>query len=185
MSAIHIGPRTIINPLIKDKATFLETSAETNGRRTLIQVELAPAGGNDLHYHKTFDETFTVIKGTLGIQTGKEIHYLLPGESITANAGQLHRFFNPSKEEAIVFNVSLNPGSVGFENTLQVVYGLASDGLTTSKCVPKNPYHLGLITLWSDTNMPGWMSKLEPVLRWFARQAIREGIDRELLARYC
>jgi hypothetical protein len=79
MSAIHSGPRTIENPLIKDKATFLETTADTNGASTLIQVELAPSGGNGLHYHKTFDETFTVLEGSLGVQIGKKISYLSKG----------------------------------------------------------------------------------------------------------
>ena len=45
-------PRRIYNPVQKDYATFLETSAETNGLRTLIEIELAPGGGNLVHYHK-------------------------------------------------------------------------------------------------------------------------------------
>ena len=64
MTAITLNARTIENPIIKDKATFLETAAETNGKFTLIQVELAPKCNNDLHYHKTLDETFTAGDGT-------------------------------------------------------------------------------------------------------------------------
>ncbi|HLP93146.1 MAG TPA: cupin domain-containing protein [Saprospiraceae bacterium] len=185
MSAIYVSRRTVENPLIKDKATFLETAAETNGARTLIRIELAPEGGNDLHYHKSFDETFTAIQGRLGIRVGKEVHILEEGQSMTAKAGQLHCFFNPSKEETILFDVTLNPGSEGFETTIYVAYGLAADGLTTRKSVPKNPYHLALLLHWGDTQMPGLMRWFEPVFRWLARVAIRKGIDRELIARYC
>lgn len=185
MSAIHSGPRTIENPLIKDKATFLETTADTNGASTLIQVELAPSGGNGLHYHKTFDETFTVLEGSLGVQIGKKISYLKKGESATVPAGAVHRFFNASNSERAVFNVLLQPGNRGFEQTLQVVYGLAKDGRTTATSMPKNLYHFALIVHWSDTNIPGFFSLLEPVFRWLARRAVKKGIDQELIAQYC
>ena len=185
MSTITLAARTVENPIIKDKATFLETAAETDGKFTLIQVELAPKGGNGLHYHKTFDETFTVLEGTLGIQVGKQTTYLKQGESATAPAGQSHRFFNPSDVETVVFNVLLQPSHPGFETTIQVAYGLASDGLTTSTGVPKSLYHMALILEWSDTNLPGIFSWLEPVMKWLAKRAVKKGIDKELTDRYC
>ncbi len=177
--------RTIENPIIKDKVTFLETAAETQGKYTLVQVELAPGGGNGVHYHKSFDETFTVVAGRLGIQLGLEFHTLETGESATAPANILHRFYNPSDTEKVVFNVLLQPGSTGFEQTLQVAYGLARDGRMNRKGVPKNLYHMALIIQWSDTNLPGLFSLFEPVLRWMARRAVRKGIDRALVAQYC
>jgi len=177
--------RVVENPLIKDRVTFLETAAETNGKFTLVQVELAPNGGNELHYHKTFDETFTVVDGVLGIQLGKEIIHLKKGESATAPVGSLHRFFNPSATEKVVFNVLLEPGSEGFERTLQVAYGLARDGRTSPKGIPKSLHHMALIIQWSDTNLPGVFSRLEPMMRWLAQRAIRKGMDKELIAEYC
>ena len=45
--------RRYYHPLQKDYATFLETSEETGGDRTLIEIEVAPGGGNAPHYHKT------------------------------------------------------------------------------------------------------------------------------------
>lgn len=180
-----IASRTIENPLIQDKVTFLETAAETGGKFTLVQVELAPNGGNDLHYHKTFEETFTAVEGVLGIQLGKQIIHLKKGESATAPVGSLHRFFNPSASEKIVFNVLLQPGSEGFETTLQVAYGLARDGRTTQKGIPKSLYHMALIIQWSDTNIPGLFTLFEPVMRWLARRAVQKGIDKALIAEYC
>ncbi len=185
MSAITLAARTIENPIIKDKVTFLETSAETNGKFTLIQVDLAPRGGNDLHYHKTFDETFTVMEGILGVQIEKEISYLHKGESATVQAGQLHRFFNPSDEHSVIFNVMVQPGSQGFETALQVVYGLACDGRTTSSMIPQNLSHMALIVQWSDTNAPGIFTWIEPVMKWLAKRAVEKGIDKALIARYC
>ncbi|MFM9946410.1 MAG: cupin domain-containing protein [Saprospiraceae bacterium] len=176
--------RTFVNPLIKDKATFLETSAETGGKFTLIQIELGPNGGNGLHYHKTFDETFTVQEGILGVEVDKQILHLKEGESATVQMGQLHRFFNPSATEKVVFNVLIEPGNSNFEKVIQIVYGLAADGRTTSSSVPKNMYHMALIVQWGDTNAPGFFTVIVPILKWLAKRAISKGIDRELLDKY-
>lgn len=176
--------RTIVNPMIKDKVTFLETAAETGGKFTLIQIELEPKGGNDLHYHKTFDETFIVQEGVLGVEVDNQILQLKEGESATVQMGQLHRFFNPSATEKVVFNVLIEPGSSGFEKVVQIVYGLAADGRTSSDSTPKNMYHMALIVEWSDTNAPGFFTLIAPILKWLAKRAIRKGIDRELTDKY-
>lgn len=178
-------PRTIINPLIRDTVTFLELSSETGGQYSLAQIELAPAGSNESHYHRTFDETFTCVAGTLGLQVGTTTLSVTPGQSATAKAGEVHRFFNPSAEHPVTFNVLVDPGSRGFERMLQVAYGLAADGLTNAKGVPKNAFHTALLVRWGDTNMPGLLSLLEPVLRWLATRAERNGTAQSLLDRYC
>jgi quercetin dioxygenase-like cupin family protein len=77
-------PRTITNPLIGDTVTFLETSEETNGAYTLVEVTLAAGGGNGLHYHLDFDEEFEVIEGVLGVQCEKEILHLKHGQTAIA-----------------------------------------------------------------------------------------------------
>lgn len=185
MPTISPSTRTIVNPLIKDKVTFIQTAAETQGERTLLRVELAPGGGNDLHYHKTFEEAFTVISGNLGIQLNRDIIELNAGESAIAPRGVSHRFFNLSDTYPAVFEVELLPASAGFETCLQVAYGLAADGLTSNSSAPKNLYHLALLVQWGDTNLPGIFRLLEPVLRLLGKRAIRRGMDQELIQRYC
>jgi quercetin dioxygenase-like cupin family protein len=64
----------------KDYATFLQTSEETGGERTLIEIELSPGGGNQPHYHLTYDEHFEVPEGALEVQLGKASRTLRPGE---------------------------------------------------------------------------------------------------------
>ncbi len=177
--------RTITNPVINDRVTFLELSAETRGEYSLAQIELAPGGSNELHYHRTFDESFTCVEGTLGLQVGTETLLLSPSESVTAKAGQVHRFYNPSSGEPVTFNVLIEPGSPGFERMLQVMYGLAADGLTTRKGVPKNLYHTALIVRWGDTNMPGLLSFIEPLLCWLSRRAESNGTAKALIDKYC
>ncbi len=59
--------RTIVNPIIKDTVTFLKTPEETNGQMTEAEITLMPGGGNPLHYHKTYSETFSALEGELGV----------------------------------------------------------------------------------------------------------------------
>lgn len=47
----------------KDYATFLKTSAQTGGKHTLIEIEVAPGGGTIPHYHLAYSERFEVLEG--------------------------------------------------------------------------------------------------------------------------
>ena len=176
--------RTFANPAINDSATFLKTSEETNGEYTLIEIELGKSDGPPLHYHNAFSETFQVQDGVLYLQVGKKIHILQVGESVTVPPGTNHRFYNES-EEIVKFHITLNPGHAGMENFIKIFYGLASDGLTDKKGKPKKFAHLAVALVISDSNAPGWMSLLSPVIRSVARRAKKDGTEKWLLDRYC
>ena len=177
------NPRRIYNPVQKDYVTFLKTSEETNGECTLVDVELAPKGGVVLHYHKTYSEKFDCLDGELMVQAGKAIHTLLPGQSITALPNINHRFFNTS-DKVCKFRVELRPASRGFEQSLQVGYGLARDGQTNDKGFPKDRLALAWLFDISESNLPGWMSIFEFILRKQAKKARAKQLDRELVERY-
>jgi mannose-6-phosphate isomerase-like protein (cupin superfamily) len=123
-------PRRIYNPVQKDYVTFLETSAATSRERSLAEIELAPGGGNRVHYHKAFAERFEVL-AELHVQVGKAIHILKPTQSAAALVTTLHRFFNPTAQPTR-FLVELRPGHTGFEQAIQIAYGLAAAGKTTT-----------------------------------------------------
>lgn len=176
--------RTIINPLIKDTVSFLQTSDETKGTLSELELTLMPGGANFLHYHKSFTETFTAIDGVLGLQTGKQKILLQPGESYSVQPGMPHSFFNPGNKE-IKFNIQIRPGHKGFENSLRILYGLAEDGLTNKKSVPKSLQHIAVIGSMSDSYMPGFMKLLTPLFAYFTKQAKRNGLEQSLIDKYC
>jgi len=176
--------RRYYNPIEKDHATFLKTGEETGGEYTLIKVEVAPGGGTEPHYHKTYDEHFEVLEGALEVLVGEETRTLGPGQRAAAERNTLHRFRNPT-DGPTTFLVGLVPGHAGFEKAVKVAYGLASDGRVFSDGTPKNPYHLAVILEWSEIRIPGVMGALEPLFRLLARQARRKGIDKRLEAEYC
>lgn len=176
--------RRYYHPVQKDYTTFLETSEETGGDHTLLEIELAPGGGNTPHYHKTYDEHFEVVEGTLEVLVGKETRVLRPGQKAVAPRNTLHKFRNPGEERAR-FLVELRPGSAGFEKAIKAGYGLARDGRVRADGTPKNLYHLAVLLEWSGIRLPGVFTIAEPLLRFLAKRARRKGIDRELEARYC
>lgn len=175
-------PRVISNKAIKDRVTFLQRT-DGKGLPTILEIELAPKGGNPPHIHTSYAETFTCIKGTLGINlAGKKI-FLQPGEKATAPIGTVHNFFNPS-EETITFKVELEPGHKGFEQAAIVGYGLANDDLTNANAIPKNILHTALLLDIGGMVFPGIMRLLMPVFRLLATFARKQGIEKKLLETY-
>lgn len=176
--------RTIINPIYKDTITFLETSTETGHKFSLGELTLLPGGGNPPHYHTAFSETFTAIKGVLGLRLRCEEIFLKPGEEYTVHIGEVHNFFNPGPEE-ITFHVKFTPGHEGMEHALRIAYGLATDGLTDKKGIPKSLIAAALIMDMSNSYPSGLFSVLKPLLSFLAKKAKKKGIDKALILKYC
>lgn len=175
--------REIYNPIQRDRVTFLKTAAETGGELTLLEMEVAPGGGNFLHIHTSYSERFTVIEGELGVQIGDQQQVLRAGETSLALAGTVHRWYNPSAQPARIY-VELRPGHAGFEQALRIGYGLATDGYTNAAGIPKSLLHLAVLTQMSDIKMVGPLALLAPLfglLAWIARRC---SVEATLLARY-
>lgn len=175
--------RKIYNPIQKDSVTFLKTSGDTNGTCTLVEVELADGGGVGLHYHKTYSEEFECLEGEVQVKLGKELHTLRPGESAIADPYVNHLFRNRSGKPCR-FRVELKPASRGFEQSLQIGYGLARDGECRPNGFPKDKLALAWLFEISESNLPGWMSFFEFILRRQARKARRTDLDKKLVERY-
>ena len=173
-------PQSIYNPLAKDKVSFLLSGEDTNGAYELVEVVLAPEGGVDLHYHTTFVEEFEPVKGTLGVEVDGKHILVEPGEIAIAPKNSLHRFFNPSKSETIVFKTYIKPAR-HFEQTLRIAYGLINDGKTTSSGIPKSIWHLALLFHHGESYMKGvplWLQK--GVFGLLFRLAVYLGKQKEL-----
>lgn len=169
------------NPLIGDRIYFKKYAHEPGPATTVIDVELKAGGGNELHYHLSYDEHFECLDGELSLEVDKRIIVLQPGQTATAPRRSVHRFFNTSAEPAR-FRVTITPGQPGFEQVLKIVYGLAADGLLNAKGQPRKFWQIGTIVELSDTNLPGIFRLLQPLLRRSARRALADGrFERELL----
>lgn len=176
--------RRIYNPIQKDAAIFLVTAEESGGERTLVEIELAPGGGNQLHLHTDFAEHFEVVEGELVVQLGRDEHVLNPGDTATAPARTLHRFYSRTSTPTR-FRVDLRPGNPGFERALRIAYGLAEDGLLTATGMPRRLDHLAVLVDMGATLPAGPLAMLLPLFRWLAARARKRGVEAELIARYC
>lgn len=175
--------RVFVNPVFKDRATVLENVEETGGKYMLGELEVAPGGGNFMHTHIAFEETFTAVKGVLGIALKNKKYFLNPGESITIPLHTPHHFFNPGKEP-ITCHIKFVPGHEGFVKGIAIGYGLAADGKTNSKGIPTNLMHLALLIVLTDTRPTGIMSMLFPFFKWLAYRAKKNGTEQALLEKY-
>lgn len=178
-----INNRRIYNPVQKDAVIFLKTSEETQGELTLVEVELAPHGGNSPHYHTAFSEQFEVLEGELNVQLGKENHVLKAGQKATAQPHVIHRFYSTS-DQPTRFQVELRPGSSDFENALRIAYGLADSGETFKDGTPKNLLAFGYVVTLSSTGLPGAWALLTPLFKMLNKIALMRGIDKRLAERY-
>ena len=177
--------RTIVNPIIKDTVTFLQTTEESGGKLIEAIITLMPGGGNPLHYHKSYSETFTAIEGELGVKLGKRKTMILKeGETHVVKPMELHSFFNPTDRE-IKFNVKVEPALLGFEQALRILYGMAGDGLTDKNAVPKSLKHKAIIVCMSDMNIPGIFTLMFPLLKRIANKARSSGEEQFLIDKYC
>jgi quercetin dioxygenase-like cupin family protein len=178
-----VASRRFYNPVQKDAATFLETLEESEGTRTLIQVELAPGGGNAIHKHLEFSEHFEVLEGALTVHLDGIDHQLAAGDTAVAAAGRLHRFKNAA-DTTTVFRVELRPAHRGFERSIQIAYGLAEDGKVRKDGTPKNLLHLAVLVTESGSRIAGPMRILQPLFGMLTAVARRRGVDRELARKY-
>jgi mannose-6-phosphate isomerase-like protein (cupin superfamily) len=134
---------TVENPVTGERVTFLETAAETNGERVVIDVTVDPDGFvAAAHVHPYQSERFEIVEGTLEFKLGNETVMAGPGDVVMVEPGTLHRFRNAG-ESAVRFLTEVRP-ALGFEQFIETMYGLAADGKTNPKGMP-NPLRLAVI----------------------------------------
>jgi mannose-6-phosphate isomerase-like protein (cupin superfamily) len=180
----ELRPRTVfINPIYKDVATVISERDENGNESYYGLLEVYPGGGNPFHVHHSFEETFTAVKGTLGVAVKGKKMYLRPGESFTVPIKTPHHFFNDTQEK-IVCHIRFSPPHFGFIKGIAIAYGLAADGKTTRTGMPKSLTHLAVIIKLTDTNPSGPVALLVPLFKWLAKRAERKGVLQQLLEKY-
>lgn len=178
-----IASRRIHNPVQGDSVTFLETSAESGGERTLCAFEVAPGGRVKPHFHMSYSEHFIVHEGHLTVTTGEETHEVGPGEDVLVTPGVRHAWRNDHSER-VMADLELRPGHTGFEEGLRILFGLAADGRVLADGLPRNPLHTAVLLKLGELRLPGAYAALRPLFGLLARIASRSGVERELRRRY-
>jgi mannose-6-phosphate isomerase-like protein (cupin superfamily) len=153
----------IHNSITGETIRFVETAADTDGERVVIDVLVEPNGFvASAHLHPYQTEVFEVTDGELTFKLGKEIVVATAGESVTVGPKTAHQFWNAS-ETAARFRCTVTP-ALQFEQLLETMFGLANDGKTNAKGLP-NPLRLAVIANnhFDDVRLPfppAWVQKL-------------------------
>src|SRR5450432_2852867 len=161
----------------------LISSADTS-KNSKLELNIFPGEKTPWHYHTLFSETFEVLKGTLEVGKGKDIHHLKQGDIATIKPNEKHYYHNVSNEECII-TTTLNPGNKNFENSLFILKGLAKDGLASDEGTPRKFLDLVLFIYLSNSRMVGFQKIAEPIFNLFAEAAIEKGHLNELIQKYC
>ncbi|MDQ8046430.1 MAG: cupin domain-containing protein [Solirubrobacteraceae bacterium] len=184
MTITPASDRRLQHATVDEVITFIETAADTGGRRTLVEVDLGPGGGTPMHRHRRFQEVFEVLDGQLTVWLDGKPSHLAPGDVVTVPIGSPHRFQNLS-DGPVRFRTAITPAEPGFERLQQVGFGLAQDRRIGRNAMPKDPRHVALMLAWSDTNLVGLVPRLlSPVLRLLVVLARVSGEERRLIDRY-
>lgn len=173
------APRTVRFSDGNYESTFVKTARDTKGAYELIRVQIEPNGGNHFHYHRNFEETFTVEEGELTVFVGEEAVVLKPGQFVTAQRGMLHTFKNTT-DQVVTMTVKVEP-ALGLEKSIRVAYGLSNTGRWHGASRMRNMWRLVLQLGYSGTYLPGVPPLIqEPLVDSLAKIAQWRGEDAEL-----
>lgn len=123
------------NPVTGERFVIRLGTHETGGERLIVDIYVRPGGAVAVeHIHPTLDETFTILKGRVGIAIGGESSIAEPGRRFQVPRGTAHNWWNAGDEEAHLM-VEITPAA-RFEAMIRNLFGLAQDGRTDRKGMP-------------------------------------------------
>jgi quercetin dioxygenase-like cupin family protein len=119
-----------------DRAVVREGSEDTNGERLVVDLYVRPGGAvAGKHVHSYITERFEVLSGTVRFHLDGRDEVAGPGQEVVVPPGAVHDWWNVGEDEAHVL-VDIRPAE-RFELMIQNLYGLANDGKTNARGVPK------------------------------------------------
>lgn len=125
-----IAQQSIENKRTGDKITWLETSGDTDGRRLVYQLEIAPRGHWPwVHAHEQQIKTLEISRGIVAVSHGKSSTILTAGERIVIPKKVPHQWTNSSFDLPAIVTVTVEP-ALKTEVFLEQYYGLSNDNKT-------------------------------------------------------
>lgn len=123
------------NPVTGERVVIRLGTQETGGERLVADLYIRPGGAvAGEHVHPSLDETFTILKGRIGILINGIRFFAEPGQTLHVPRGTAHDWWNAGEEEAHLV-VEVTPAA-RFELMIRNFFGLAQDGRTDKKGMP-------------------------------------------------
>ncbi|MGC3997084.1 MAG: cupin domain-containing protein [Anaeromyxobacter sp.] len=178
-----MNERTIHNPVSGETATWIESSTESGGARTVIDFEVTPGGGVTGHRHTNHREQIAVLEGEIEVTCGGTTRRYGAGEVAVIEPRAVHHWRNPG-QGVLRFRGTMTPGHPGFETFLRVWFGLARDGALRRSGLPRRVADMALLVDWDPSIAAGPLRLMAPLLRRAARRPSARARAGELLRRY-
>jgi quercetin dioxygenase-like cupin family protein len=166
-------------------ASIKESVTANKGKRTVIESVLTAGASIPPHYHRKFDKTFEILEGEISLWQGNEEIVLKAGESATIKKDIVHNYQVGNSK--VVVKVTLEPGSLCFENAIKVIQGIhrAGEEAQIGNAENNNIVFMAIISKLTDANFMG-----EPGATLETFLLSEEGkqvmyIQNELLEKYC
>ncbi len=159
---IHAGDM-LENPITGERLLFRKTSSDTGGEVVVLETFVKPDGFvAAAHVHPYQEERFEILDGSVGFMLEGKEFVAGPGEKLTVPAGTPHRFWNAGEEEAR-FVCEVRP-ALQFEQLIETMFALASDGKTNSRGLPNSLRLAVIANATFDTVRlpfpPAWMQRM-------------------------
>ncbi|MCB0032394.1 MAG: cupin domain-containing protein [Anaerolineales bacterium] len=143
--------KTVRNPAIGHRITFLQTADQTNGE--LLQIMYAVEGPESQpaiprHIHLQSEERFEVVQGQLGVILDGERQLFVSGEQLLIPPGTPHTFWNAGEGELRFITDVRPPGRQ--QTYWETVFGLAEDGKVGKNGLP-HPLQLAVVAPLADS----------------------------------
>lgn len=119
-----------------DRFVVREGSEDTRGERLTGDLYIRPGGAvAGRHVHSYLTECFEVRSGTVRFHVGGRDEVATAGRRVEIAPGVVHDWWNIGDDEAHVL-VEIRPAA-RFELMIQNLFGLANDGRTNARGVPR------------------------------------------------
>jgi quercetin dioxygenase-like cupin family protein len=119
-----------------DRFVVREGGDDTGGERLLGDLHIRPGGAVAAkHVHAYTTERFEVVSGTVRFHVDGRDELARPGQQVEVPPGVVHDWWNVGDDDAHVL-VDIRPAQ-RFELMIQNLYGLANDGKTNARGVPR------------------------------------------------
>lgn len=117
------------NPITGERGVVRQHATDSNGQTVVADLYAAPgAAVVGEHLHPNAAETFTVVRGLVGLKVDGVESQAGPGDRVTVPAGTAHDWWNAGSQTAFVI-VEIGP-SPRFEEMIKNLFFLAADGKT-------------------------------------------------------
>ena len=119
-----------------DRFVVREGGDDTGGERLMGDLYIRSGGAVAAkHVHAYTTERFEVLSGTVRFHVDGREELARPGQQVEVPPGVVHDWWNVGDDEAHVL-VDIRPAQ-RFELMIQNLYGLANDGKTNARGVPR------------------------------------------------